>query len=122
MKRRMVLVFLLCLVGSSAAQRYEGDSCPLRSASPISKIDVEDAHTLLSALSTAQESLRTLRESPGSRNVSVRDDSYCCGPSSIYIALGTLADSREMLIAFLKDRITKTTCRLRAIGIDMPKP
>lgn len=112
------------------------DACPLRSSGPLSKSDIAEASKMLSFLEQTKEELKEWRETSDSSDATIHyrgkpKSGYGCYQSSYrdndgtclqQISLGTNGDVREMVTSILKARIEKATCRLRSIGVDIPKP
>jgi hypothetical protein len=103
------------------------DACPLRTRGPFAKGDIEEASKLLAALTNAQESLREFRDAPASGQVSMSfsKESAClnCYPNSTgQLFIGKNEEVRDMISAWFKQRIEKLSCRLRALGVDVPRP
>lgn len=142
---RIFLVLLLAILSIAPASAeacwnaacvsnatVSADTCPLRSSGPLSKADVSEAADLLKNVDASRETLKQFRDVPDSSDSTIyfrvkRADGNCnysngYGECTLPLSLGAASDVRDIINGILKARIEKAICRLRAIGIDVPKP
>jgi hypothetical protein len=138
MRYALIALFVLVLLGCSkseiAAQCskcIESSDCAVRTTGPLQKEEIKEASKLLEVLSAAKKSLVDYQAVPDSSDISfsyyVKNDR--CGSGISYnrdcyesVYLGNAGDVRDLVNVTLKTKIKQTSCRLRAIGVDVPQP
>jgi hypothetical protein len=130
----IAIVLAGCLPQGSSAQcdcKTSADACPLRTTGPLSKADIKEATDLLTALDAAKSSLSLFRDAPDSAATYTVYATTSCSDNyrmtytsncNAEIDLGTVSDIRELVNGIFKTQIEKDTCRLRALGVDVPRP
>jgi hypothetical protein len=110
------------------------DACALREVGALSQADVIEASGLLRQLASAKDNLASFRDADAEVDVDLhyaaKKECVRCfngrfnGRDGLYaqIEVGTIADVREVILGTFKARIEKMTCKLRAIGVDVPRP
>lgn len=114
-----------CCRGNTDAAVTRQPPCELRNSGPMSKLDVEDASKLLTELQSARDARGEFYKISDSKKVYLiageNYGCYGCGAQS-YVSIGTLAEARDLINAVINKRIENASCKLRALGVDVPRP
>lgn len=129
------LTMLSCTASDTNAQCTQclvEQNCPLRTTGPMEKEDIASASTLLNKLSQAQATLTQLRDIPDETVLTLAWESehasilcpygYSGINWSCKLFIGSMSSMREILIKVTKSAIADVACKLRALGVDVPRP